>query len=82
MSKLGSDGHKDYMKANLSELQRTYEHRVAEIKSRYANLQNANVVTGHPQRLVMRWEIVRAKREVFGEDNFYLSERPQQIVAD
>lgn len=72
MSKLVSDGEKRYTEANLPELQKIYEQRVAEIKGRHAASAQVDILGRFAQYLKMRWEIVRAKREVFGKDNLYL----------
>lgn len=81
MVNLRVGGDNDYVEANRPELQRRYNDRVAEIRSRYAKLQTASMVTRCFRRLALRWEIVRAKRD-FGKGNLYWLESAHQFVAD
>ena len=67
------DGKERYIKANQPEVYARYEKRVAEIKDFYAVSAPSNVLKRWLQRVLMQRDTARAKREIYGDDNFYLT---------
>lgn len=72
MLKIVSDGEKRYVEANLTELQKIYEQRIAAIEDRHVTSSQFDILKRCVQYIAMKREIARASYEIFGKDNLYL----------